>query len=66
MTFVLVAHLQQKAYSVSHVYRMFGISRSGYYVRALWPARDASRGMLTLESAAFREVEWPQAKKFKP
>lgn len=33
MSFALVAHLQQKAYHVSHICRVLGVSRSGYYAR---------------------------------
>lgn len=33
MSFALVAHLQQKAYSASHICRMLGVSRSGYYAQ---------------------------------
>lgn len=34
MSFALVAHLQQKAYHVSHICRVLGVSRSGYYARS--------------------------------
>ncbi|MEN5167922.1 IS3 family transposase, partial [Achromobacter kerstersii] len=33
VSFALVAHLQQKAYAVSHTCRMLGVSRSGYYAQ---------------------------------
>ncbi|TFL08001.1 IS3 family transposase [Pusillimonas caeni] len=33
VSFALVAHLQQKAYSVSHICRVLGVSRSGYYAQ---------------------------------
>ena len=31
MSFALVAHLQRKAYPISHICRVLGVSRSGYY-----------------------------------
>lgn len=33
MSFALVAHMQQKAYHVSHICRVLGVSRSGYYAQ---------------------------------
>lgn len=53
MSFALVAHLQQKAYHVSHICRVLGVSRSGYYARCVRRVRPKALREQIHVAAAF-------------
>ena len=54
MSFALVAHLQRKAYHVSHICRVLGVSRSGYYARCTRRVQPKALREQIHVAAAFR------------